>query len=461
MKALRQKIAEELQQGPVAMEPEKLRKFLAAHAAPTSNDMILVAGEDMGDESAPARRALYSNKNGIAVIAIDGVLVGGNYDYPGWIKGYGAITAAVRTAVADTNVSGILLRIDSPGGYVIGCPECSDAIYAARASKPVVAFAEGMMASAAYWIGSAAEKVYASKAAPVGSIGVWSAHVDFTKALDDAGIKVTLIHAGARKVDTSPYRPLDEEALANLQGGTNEIYDLFATAVAIQRDMTIEAAKATEARMFLGPAAQAAGLIDGVSSLEAILAEMQSARSSTASMVAAVTTPAPGGNQEVQMDPKSKSPQAGADGGGTNVVSLEELLAAAEARAAKAEAKEAATVASMKAAAKTTLIVKAQAEGRVVGGNLKAVEKLAEHMEADELEGYLAELPSQVHSRARGIADSKIRVSAEDGPVAALLGMSAEEMNKFDSIASVHMDGTVTLKDGSRVSGASFKTGRA
>ena len=105
-------------------------------------------------------------------------------------------SAALRELVADKSVSQILIDIDSPGGSVYGVGELADEIIAARAQKPVVAIANSLAASAAYWIGCAANEFYVTPGGEVGSIGVWQAHQDFSRALDEAGVTTTLISAG-------------------------------------------------------------------------------------------------------------------------------------------------------------------------------------------------------------------------------------------------------------------------
>ncbi|HUY31854.1 MAG TPA: S49 family peptidase [Pirellulales bacterium] len=128
------------------------------------------------------------------------------------------------------------MEIDSPGGTTYGVGELSDRIYGLRASgKTVTAVANSMAASAAFWIGSAADRLLVTPGGDVGSVGVWTAHVDESAALDDAGLKVTLISAGPKKTDANPFEPLSDSAKADMQARVDSIYSAFVGTVARNR----------------------------------------------------------------------------------------------------------------------------------------------------------------------------------------------------------------------------------
>jgi signal peptide peptidase SppA len=140
------------------------------------------------------------------------------------------ISAALAEANADDSVAQILLDIDSPGGSVSGVQELAAEISASK--KPVTAYANSLAASAAYWIGSAASSFYMTPGGEVGSIGVWMMHQDWSTALKNEGIDVTLISAGARKVEGNPYQPLGKEAQTFMQSRVNDYYGAFTRDVA-------------------------------------------------------------------------------------------------------------------------------------------------------------------------------------------------------------------------------------
>ncbi len=140
-------------------------------------------------------------RNGVAIIPINGTIFKrGSF----WSFFYGGTPLTVLNrifseAVADNDVQAILLDIDSPGGQVSGTDAFSELVHQVREKKPVVAFANGMMASAAYWIGSSASRVIVERTAQVGSIGVLYMHHDWSRYDANLGLKRTVIASGKYK----------------------------------------------------------------------------------------------------------------------------------------------------------------------------------------------------------------------------------------------------------------------
>jgi signal peptide peptidase SppA len=147
-------------------------------------------------------------------------------------------------------------------------------VYAARGQKPIVAFANGMMASAAYWIGSAADEIVAEETAEIGSIGVVMMHYDYSGADEQAGVKRTILQAGHYKAMGNDTEPLSEEAEEYFQGHLDYLYTLFVDAVARNRDVTAEAVieDMAEGRIFIGRQAVDAGLVDRLGNFETAMA---------------------------------------------------------------------------------------------------------------------------------------------------------------------------------------------
>lgn len=137
--------------------------------------------------------------------------------------------------VDNPEIGAIVLDINSPGGQVNGIADVANRIFEARGKKPVVAIANHLMASAAYWIGTAADEVVVTPDAEVGSVGVFAVHQDVSQALEQDGIKVTIIKEGKYKIEGNPYEPLSEEARAVIQTRVTEAYDNFISALARQR----------------------------------------------------------------------------------------------------------------------------------------------------------------------------------------------------------------------------------
>lgn len=142
--------------------------------------------------------------------------------------------------VDNPDIGAIILDVNSPGGQVKGIPDVSNRIYEARGKKPIVAVSNYLMASAAYWIGTAADEIVVTPDAEIGSIGAFAVHQDVSKALEQDGIKVTLIKEGKFKTEGNPYEPLSDEAFAVIQSRVREAYDSFVGAVARNRDVSLE-----------------------------------------------------------------------------------------------------------------------------------------------------------------------------------------------------------------------------
>jgi signal peptide peptidase SppA len=137
--------------------------------------------------------------------------------------------------VNNPDIGAIVLDINSPGGQVNGIAEAANRIFEARGKKPVVAVANHLMASAAYWIGSAADEIVATPDADMGSVGVFAVHQDVSRKLEQDGVKVTFIKEGKYKTEGNPYEPLSDEARAVIQEHVSDAYDKFINALARNR----------------------------------------------------------------------------------------------------------------------------------------------------------------------------------------------------------------------------------
>jgi capsid assembly protease len=230
-------------------------------------------------DGANADEPPYTISEGVAVLEIAGTLFprAGAFERISGATSTTQLHEQFRLALNDPNVQAILLAIDSPGGAAVAVPEFADSIYAARQIKPVHAVSTGMMASGAYWLGSAAARTYVSTSASAGSIGVYLAHTDVSQAEQKRGVKTTLINAGRHKVDGNPYEPLSEQGRATLNERVSAIYDQFVGAVARNRGTSVETMTngPAQGKVYLAEQAVAVGLVDGVKTLEQALAELQ------------------------------------------------------------------------------------------------------------------------------------------------------------------------------------------
>ncbi len=143
----------------------------------------------------------------------------------------------------DPEIGAIVLDVNSPGGSVYGIQEVSQKIFEARGQKPIIAVANHLAASAAYWIASSADELVITPSGDVGSIGVFAMHQDWSVALDKEGIKISIIKEGKYKAEGNPYEPLGEEARAAIQASVTEAYDYFVEAVARNRGVNVAAVR--------------------------------------------------------------------------------------------------------------------------------------------------------------------------------------------------------------------------
>lgn len=214
---------------------------------------------------------LSIDENGIATIQIHGVmgLRLGFFDRLFGGISTEDISSDFTQAVESPDVKGIILHFDSPGGMVDGTKDLADLISSARGKKPIVAFTDSMMASAAYWVGSAADEIYATPTAQVGSIGVVAQHIDRSKAYEKMGAKKTYITSGKYKRMGNDTEPLSEEGREYLQGMVDHIYGIFAADVASNRpSLGMEGVNKTEARIYPAGMAMEAGLVDCIGSFQ-------------------------------------------------------------------------------------------------------------------------------------------------------------------------------------------------
>jgi len=192
-----------------------------------------------------------------------------------WEDSYEAIRRRVEDACQQT-APVVVLSIDSPGGDVAGLFDTARAIRAAcdRAGKRLMAHIEGDGCSAGYALAAAAEHISASRTAKVGSIGVIAARVDESRALEEAGIKVSLITSGARKGDGWPVQPMTRDELAAFQADIDGLAAEFFEFVSVRRGISTEEIAAMQAASFRGSAAVKARLVDGVGSFDHLLASL-------------------------------------------------------------------------------------------------------------------------------------------------------------------------------------------
>ena len=173
------------------------------------------------------------------------------------------VSDQIDAFLADGEVQTLVFHIDSPGGVVGGVEEVARKI--ANSSKPTIAYTDGMMCSAAYWLGSSADRVISSPSADVGSIGVYMNLIDVSQAYADMGVKAVVIKSSA-----TPYKAagiegtsLSTEQIAYFQNEVDAIYADFTSSVKAKRKMASD--DAMKGQSMSGKIASSMGLLTGLS----------------------------------------------------------------------------------------------------------------------------------------------------------------------------------------------------
>jgi len=187
----------------------------------------------------------------------------------------------------DPEIGTVILDFDSPGGAVSGVEELSNQIFAARDKVHIVASANSLAASAAYWLGSQAHEFVVTPSGEVGSIGVLAVHESIFRSKETDGRDITVIKAGKFKADTSPLEPLSEEAHASIQERVDERYDAFVSAVSRGRNVSTHTVinKFGEGRIVGAKSALSKGMVDGVETLDETIARFVEMPESSNEMV--------------------------------------------------------------------------------------------------------------------------------------------------------------------------------
>lgn len=218
-----------------------------------------------GKEEAPA--APYAAQNGVAVIPIHGTMMRQvRPQLRARAEAWGIrlcdmqqTAAAIRQAALDADVHTIILDIDSPGGTVNGTPELAYAVEALSATKHVYAFTSGQCCSAAYWVASQTDGIYATPSAIVGSIGVILPVLDTSAYYEKEGLKVEVFSAGKYKSTGLDGTSLTDEQRERLTQQVNATWATFKQAVTRRRDV---AAEDMEGQTFYGSEAREKSLVD-------------------------------------------------------------------------------------------------------------------------------------------------------------------------------------------------------
>lgn len=222
----------------------------------------------------------YQVIDGVAVIPVLGSIAkrGSMFTNVSGLTSYEAIQRNLRQAQSDPQVTAALLNFDSPGGVANGTPTCAAAIERFGKVKPIAAWTDGMMTSAAQWLGAATGDIrIANDTTELGSIGVIARHVDVSRMEEIEGVKTTVLTAGRYKGVGHPYAPLSSEHQGVMQERLDYLYSAFANAMAGYRNVSIDEVLKTMAdgRIFTGKQAIDIGLADGMMDFDDMLGHLR------------------------------------------------------------------------------------------------------------------------------------------------------------------------------------------
>ena len=263
MKLIR--LAEALYAAPWHIMPESHRRLQGIFESHLAGPRAGLFDDDDGDEGDDSTQATpYQTACGIAIVSVDGV-IGKRLSLLETRCGgcdIDAVISAVTAAVADPSIASILLDISSPGGQVTGTPEAAAQLRALSSQKPLYAFTDSQMCSAAYWLGAMARGIFCTPSSQIGSIGTYLALVDSSRAYEMEGMKLELFRAGRLKGIGIEGKAMTPEEKDFLQSTVDRANARFLAAVRSSRPGVSE--ETTQGQWFDGDQAVEMGLADMV-----------------------------------------------------------------------------------------------------------------------------------------------------------------------------------------------------
>lgn len=220
-----------------------------------------------------------------AVIPIEGV-IGRKYSdslHSSGVVSIDVLDRILQAAEMDESVDSVLMVFDSPGGIAMGVPEVAATINRVKQGKPVVAFADGLMCSAAYWLASQCDMILATQSADVGSIGIYLGLLDSSRAMEMEGLRVELFKSGKFKGMGFPGTSLTDAQRELLQERVDRIFASFSASVRQGRAESIRGKmemmeisdESMQGQSFDAATALQLNLVDGINTIAGALREAQ------------------------------------------------------------------------------------------------------------------------------------------------------------------------------------------
>lgn len=207
-----------------------------------------------------------AKKNKIAVIYVDGVIIGGHGQGSFLSENGGTdnLIKELHQAQNDKSVAAVVLRINSPGGSATASQEVGEELKKMREKGMVVVTSMGdMAASGGYWLAACTDKIYANPSTLTGSIGVYMPYANWEELYKKIGISQEKIKSGPHKDIMSPERAMTAEERAIIQGMVDDMYNQFVNIVAEGRHLEPDKVRQiADGRVYTGNQAKQLGLID-------------------------------------------------------------------------------------------------------------------------------------------------------------------------------------------------------
>lgn len=188
------------------------------------------------------------------------------------------INGALQSAFEDKGTSGVILRINSPGGSPVQSGIVYDEILRLRAKHPEIPLyvvVEDLCASGGYYIAAAADRIFVDKASIVGSIGVLMEGFGFTGAMDKLGVERRLLTAGENKGFLDPFSPQDEKQKEHARVLLGEIHNQFIEVVRKGRGKRLkETPDMFSGLMWTGSQSIQLGLADDFGTVESVARDL-------------------------------------------------------------------------------------------------------------------------------------------------------------------------------------------
>jgi protease-4 len=220
-----------------------------------------------------------AGKKRIALVVGEGaILRGPGNDALGADEGFtsGAFIKMLHRVAGDSSISGVILRVNSPGGDAFASDEILREVRLLRDKKPMVISMSDYAASGGYYVAMTGDPIIAYPATVTGSIGVLFTKINLKGLYDKLGIQKEFLLRGKNANIDSDYGPMTPEAHAKLQRGLDEFYTQFVTKVSEGRHRKYdEVEPLAQGRVWLGSDAKQRGLVDEMGGLDAAVAAIR------------------------------------------------------------------------------------------------------------------------------------------------------------------------------------------